>query len=109
MRIGNLVVALAAILALAAGHATARSAAHFADGTARQSGVPAASSASYQLDWAAAGAAAGDIGASANYRLSASIGQAAADTASESSGFRLCLGAQCPPAFQSAFVPVVTR
>ncbi len=105
MRIGSLAVALAAILLLLARQSAAQS-----TGSAlNPPGVPAASSASYQLDWATAGAAAGDIGASANYRLSASIGLAAADTASESPGFKLCLGAQCPPAFQSVFVPVVTR
>ena len=104
MRIGSMAVALAAILALAAGHTAAQSTAHSAIGAPKQAGAPAASSASYQLDWAAAGTSTGDFGASPNYRLSTSIGMATAGTASESPAYRACLGDSMP-----AGVPVGLR
>ena len=72
--------------------------------------TPDGASASYRLDWAAAGEVSGGASASAQYRLSATIGQMGAGTRSESTHYALCAGFQCAAAGSyRLYLPLVVR
>jgi hypothetical protein len=72
--------------------------------------APDGASASYRLDWAAAGEVSGGASASARYRLIATIGQMRAGTPSESAHYALCVGFQCAAAGSyRLYLPLVVR
>lgn len=70
---------------------------------------PQMSSASYTLDWSAAGEISGGASASAGYKLNATIGQMAANTSSVSASYGLCTGLECVLHSLSLYLPLIRR
>ena len=98
-----LIVVLGGLMLLSAGVPPAHGQAPPATG-------PEGASASYRLDWAAAGEVSGGASASAQYHLSATIGQMGAGTRSESEHYALCVGFQCTAASTyRVYLPLVVR
>jgi hypothetical protein len=79
-------------------------------GQASPAAAPDGASASYRLDWVAAGEVSGGTSASAQYHLSATVGQMGAGTRSESAHYVLCVGFQCAAVGSyRVYLPLVTR